>query len=63
LFHDFGYEERFTAGLRQEVERRGWIVLAFCWMRNQVHALLQTPKPNFAAGISDIDTKGAGTLH
>jgi REP element-mobilizing transposase RayT len=51
LFHDLGHYERFTEGLRQEVERSGWIVLAFCWMPNHIHALLQTPEPNLAAGM------------
>ena len=28
LFHDSGHYERVTDGLREEVERSGWIVLA-----------------------------------
>ena len=51
LFHDSGHYERFTEGLRQEVERSGWIVLAFCWMPNHIHALIQTPEPNLASGM------------
>jgi putative transposase len=50
LFHDDGYYERVTDGLRQEVERSGWIVLAYCWMTNLIHALIQTPEPNLARG-------------
>jgi REP element-mobilizing transposase RayT len=51
LFHDLGHYERCTEGLRQEVERSGSIVLAFCWMPNHLRALLQTPKQNLAAGM------------
>lgn len=32
LFHDHGYYGRFTKGLQHEVQRNGWIVLAYCWM-------------------------------
>jgi len=51
LFHDHDHYERFTEGLRQEVERSGWIVLAWCWMPNHIHALIQTPQPNLASGM------------
>ena len=51
LFHDQGHYERFTDGLRQQTERSGWIVLAFCWMPNYIHALIQTPEPNLASGM------------
>jgi len=40
LFHDDGHYERFTDGLRQEVGRSGWIVLAYCWMPNPVQSLI-----------------------
>ena len=40
LFHDEGHYTRFTQGLSDEVVRSGWIVLAFCWMPNHVHALI-----------------------
>ncbi len=26
-------------------------LLAYCWMSNQIHALLQTPEPNLASGM------------
>jgi len=29
LFHDFGHYQRFTRGLQEEVQRSGWIVLAY----------------------------------
>ena len=51
LFHDLGHYERFTRGLQEEVQRSGWIVLAYCWMPNHMHALIQTPEPNLARGM------------
>jgi len=51
LFHDNGHYERFTKGLQDEVQRSGWIVLAYCWMPNHIHCLLQTPEPNLARGM------------
>ncbi len=51
LFHDSGHYERFTKGLQDEVQRSGWIVLAFCWNPNHIHALIQTPEPNLARGM------------
>ena len=51
LFHDSKHYERFTDGLRKEVGRSGWIVLAYCWMPNHIHALIQTPEANLAKGM------------
>lgn len=51
LFHDQAHYERFTHGLRDEVQRSGWIVLAYCWMPNHIHVLIQTPEPNLASGM------------
>ena len=41
IFHDDGHYERFTRGLAEEVERRGCIVIAYCWMPNHIHALIE----------------------
>ena len=48
LFHDTEHYQRFTKGLEDEVQRGGWIVLAYCWMPNHIHALIQTLEPNLA---------------
>ena len=73
LFHDTGHYERFTKGLEDEVQRSGWIALAYCWMPNHVHALIQTPEPNLACGMqhwlqgtrigtpNEIDAQGIST--
>ncbi len=51
LLHDDGHYKRFTQGLSDEVSRSGWIVLAFCWMPNHVHAMIKTPEPNLYRGM------------
>ncbi|TWU25330.1 chromosomal replication initiation protein [Novipirellula galeiformis] len=51
LFHDDGHYDRMTKGLKEEVTRSGWKILAFCWMPNHIHLLLQTPEPNLARGM------------
>ena len=51
LFHDQGHYERFTRGLSEEVDRSGWLVVAYCWMPNHVHVLLKTPMPNLSRGM------------
>ncbi|MDC0934712.1 transposase [Pirellulales bacterium] len=51
LFHDDDHYARFTKGLRDEVQRSDWQVLAFCWMPNHVHLLLTTPEPNLSSGM------------
>ncbi len=51
LFHDDRHYERFTDGLIDEVDRSGWVVVAFCWMPNHVHALIKTPHPNLCRGM------------
>ena len=51
IFHDDGHYERFTRGLAEEVDRSGWIVIAFCWMPNHIHALIKTLEPNLCRGM------------
>ena len=51
IFHDDGHYQRLTKGLKEEVTRSGWIVLAYCWMPNHIHLLVQTPEPNLARGM------------
>ena len=41
LFHKEDHYARFTGGLRDEVQRSAWQVLAFCWMPNHIHLLLK----------------------
>ncbi len=40
LFHDDRHYERFTQGLIDEVSRSSWLVIAFCWMPNHWHLVV-----------------------
>ena len=51
LFHDPRHYERFTQGLIDEVNRSSWVVIAYCWMTNHIHALIRTPLPNLCKGM------------
>ena len=51
LFHDSGHYDRITRGLKEEVTRSNWKILAYCWMPNHIHLLLQTPEPNLCRGM------------
>ena len=52
IFHDQDHYDRLTRGLKDEVTRSGWKVLAFCcWIPNHIHLLLQTPEPNLSRGM------------
>ena len=51
IFHDDGHDQRFTRGLAEEVDRSRWIVIAYCWMPNHIHALIKTPQPNLSRGM------------
>lgn len=35
-----------TEGLPDDVQRSGWILLAYCWLSTHIHELIQTLKPN-----------------
>ena len=37
--------------MAEEVDRSGWIVIAYCWMPNHIHALIKTPQPNLCRGM------------
>ncbi len=51
LFHDDGHYERFAPGLAEEVDRSGWIAIAYCWLPNHIHALIKTPEANLCRGM------------
>lgn len=48
LFHDEGHDERFTAGLEAEVLRSRRQAISYCWMPNDIHALIKTPDANLS---------------
>jgi REP element-mobilizing transposase RayT len=61
LFHDPGHYERLTKGLADDVLCTGWVLVAFCWMLNHLHLLLQTALPNFSSGMQHWLSGRGGT--
>ena len=51
VFHDDDHDERFTRGLAEEVDRSGWMVIAYGWMPSQIQALIKTTQPNLCRGM------------
>jgi REP element-mobilizing transposase RayT len=41
----------YVAMLAATVARYGWLCLSYCLMGNHLHLLIETPQPNFAAGM------------
>ena len=56
LFHGEGHYLRFTKGLRKQVDRCGWQVIAYCRMPNHIHCLIRTPQPKSAQQLRGIRT-------
>ena len=50
-FDDAGHYDRFTQGLVDEVDRSSWTEIAYCWMANDIHALIRTSHPNLCRGM------------
>jgi REP element-mobilizing transposase RayT len=55
IYRDPSDKERFLEVLGECVERRRWRLLAYCLMRNHFHLLVQTPEPNLAAGMQQLN--------
>ncbi|MBD0330019.1 MAG: transposase [Thermoleophilia bacterium] len=45
----------FLESLRQVVERFGWRLHAYCLMGNHFHLLVETPQPNLARGMRQVN--------
>ncbi|HEV3002420.1 MAG TPA: transposase [Solirubrobacteraceae bacterium] len=52
----------YLSMLGRVVLRQQWRLLAFCLMRNHVHLLVETPRPNLAAGMQRLHS-GYAQLH
>src|SRR6516225_6462079 len=51
IVHDDADRKRLVDGLEHTVVRSGWELLCYVIMGNHLHLLLQTPRPNLAAGM------------
>jgi putative transposase len=54
IFRDDADRRRLTEGLEHTVIRCGWELLCYVIMGNHMHLLLQTPRPNLAAGMQGL---------
>lgn len=55
LYRDPVDNERFLDILAEVTRRQRWRVLAYCLMGNHYHLLIQTPEPNLAAGMRQLN--------
>ncbi len=55
VFRDRQDRLRFLETLAQVVARFGWLCLAYCQMGNHYHLLLETPQPNLARGMRQLN--------
>ena len=55
IYRDDGDRQLQLSGLEQVVARFGWLVLAYCQMGNHFHLLVETPRPNLALGMRQLN--------
>jgi REP element-mobilizing transposase RayT len=55
IFLDRADREAFLALLENVVLRYGWLVHAYCLMGNHYHLVVETPKPNLALGMRQLN--------
>lgn len=55
IFLDDDDRQQFLAVLRHAIDRFGWRCLAYCLMTNHYHLLLETPAPNLARGMRQLN--------
>src|SRR3989304_3223061 len=55
IYRDDGDRRRFLELLAHVRERYRWRILAYCLMTNHYHLLVQTPEPNLARGMRQLN--------
>lgn len=55
IFWDDTDRETFLQTLGQVISRYGWLCHAYCLMDNHYHLLIETPKPNLARGMRQLN--------
>lgn len=55
IFLDDDDRRQFLALLRSTIERFGWRCLAYCLMTNHYHLMIETPAPNLARGMRQLN--------
>jgi len=56
LFLDDADRRRFLRRLAVVVARYGWLCSAYCLMGTHYHLILETPRPNLALGMQDLNS-------
>src|SRR4051794_7532382 len=51
LFMDDADRQTYLRLLGRATERCGWLSMSYCLMRNHIHLLIETPKPNLGDGM------------
>ena len=54
IVRDHADRRRLVDGLERTVSRTGWELLCYVILGNHLHLLLQTPRPNLAAGMQGL---------
>jgi putative transposase len=60
MFTDAVDREYFLHLLAKAIDSHGWVCHAYCLMGNHYHLLLETPKPNLALGMRQLNSAYAG---
>ncbi len=55
IFLDEDDRQQFLTVLRHTLARFGWRCLAYCLMTNHYHLVLETPEPNLARGMRQLN--------
>jgi putative transposase len=63
IFKDERDCRSFLLELKHVITRHRWRCLSYCLMVNHFHLIVQTPKPNLAAGMRDLKSNYARTFN
>jgi REP element-mobilizing transposase RayT len=55
IYLDDADRETFLTTLSEVVSRFGWVCHAYCLMSNHYHLIIETPKPNLAQGMRQLN--------
>src|SRR3972149_1510166 len=55
IFRDDADRLAFLDVLARVLDRFGWLCLAYCLMGNHYHLLVETPRPNLARGMRQLN--------
>jgi REP-associated tyrosine transposase len=56
IVRDDDDREQWVTALARVISRFGWLVYAYCLMDNHFHLVVETPKPNLARGMRELNS-------